>query len=89
VIAADDTKDVQDWMINQTPLEVKIAVTSGAASLTIDYPNVVLPKSDLGEQSGFVAYTVDLDQNSILKPNGGESVTATVMNTADEYLTAV
>lgn len=86
VIAADDTKDVQDWMTAQTPLEVKIAVTSGAASLTIDYPYVILPKSDLSEQNKYVAYTVDLDQNSILKNGASESCSVTVANTDTAYL---
>jgi hypothetical protein len=89
VIAANDTSDIRDWQNNQTLLEAKIVVTSGAASLTIDYPNIILPKADLGEQDKFVAYTIDLDQNSILKGAGAESVTATVMNTFPEYLVAV
>jgi hypothetical protein len=89
VIAADGTADVRTWMINQTPLEVKIAGQSGAASLLIDYPNVILPNADLGEQDKYVAYTVQLDQNSILQPaGGGESVTVTVKNTDEAYLTA-
>ncbi|HEX4039075.1 MAG TPA: phage tail tube protein [Acidobacteriaceae bacterium] len=88
VIAIDTTSDVRDWMMNQTLLEVKIAATSSATSLTIDYPNVIIPKSDLGEQDKYVIYTVELDQQSILKPAGAQPVTATVMNTEVAYLTA-
>jgi len=86
VVAADDSTDIRDWMMAQTALEMKIVVTSGAASLTLDYPYVILPKSDLGEQSKYVAYTIDLDQNSILQPAGGQPVTATVVNTTAAYL---
>lgn len=90
VIAIDTTSDIRDWMMNQTLLEVKIAVTSGADSLTIDYPNVIIPKSDLGAQDKYVIYTVELDQQSILQPAGGQPVTATVVNSvAAAYLTAV
>lgn len=88
VIAIDTTSDIRDWMMNQTLLEVKIAVASGAASLTIDYPNVIIPKADLGEQDKYVIYTVELDQQAILKPTGGQVCTATVMNTATAYLVA-
>jgi hypothetical protein len=89
VIAIDTTSDIRDWMMNQTLLEMKLAITSGAASLTIDYPNVIIPKSDLGETEKYVTYTVDLDQESILKPTGGQVCTATVKNTAAAYLLAV
>ena len=86
VIAVDSTSDVRDWQMNQTLLEAKIAIASGAASLTIDYPNIIIPKADLGEQDKYVIYTVDLDQQSILKPAGGQVCTATVVNTASAYL---
>jgi hypothetical protein len=90
VIFLDNTTDVRDWVINETPLEIKIAITSGATSLLIDYPNVILPKADLNEQDKFIAYTVELDENSILQPvGGGESVTVTVENTDMAYLVAV
>lgn len=88
VIAIDTTSDIRDWMMNETLLEIKIAITSGAASLTIDYPNVIIPKSDLGDTNKYVTYTVELDQESILKPAGGEVCTATVMNNAAQYLIA-
>jgi hypothetical protein len=88
VVAIDTTSDVRDWMMNQTLLEVKIAITSGAASLTIDYPNVIIPKADLGEQDKYVIYTIDLDQQSILQPTGGHVCTATVVNAAPAYLVA-
>jgi hypothetical protein len=81
---------VRDWMINQTPLEVKIAVASGATTFLADYPHIILPKADLGEQDKYVAYTVELDQNSILQPvGGGDSVTVTVGNTDLAYLIGV
>ncbi len=89
VIAADTTTDVRDWMMNQTLLEVKIAATSGATSLTIDFPNVIIPKSDIGEHDKYVAYTIDLDKDSILQPAGGQPVTVTVLNTDPAYLTAI
>jgi hypothetical protein len=90
VIAADTSSDVRDWVNEETPLEVKIAAVSGATSLLIDFPHVILPKYDLGEQDKFVAYTLDLDQQSILQPTGGgESVTVTVQNTDAAYLGAV
>lgn len=89
VIALDNTTDVRDWMVNETLLEIKILTTSGATILQLDYPNVILPKSDLGEQDKYVAYTVELDQMSILKPTGGEAVTATVTNTETAYLVTV
>jgi hypothetical protein len=90
VIAVDTTSDVRDWMINQTPLEVKIAVASGATTFLADYPHIILPKADLGEQDKYVAYTVELDQNSILQPvGGGDSVTVTVGNTDLAYLIGV
>jgi hypothetical protein len=90
VIATDGSTDVRDWMINQTELEVKVAVTSGATSFTADYPRVIIPKADIGEQDKHVAYTVELDQNSILQPaGGGESVTVTVLDTEAAYLAGV
>jgi hypothetical protein len=88
VIAVDTTSDVRDWMMDGTELEAKIAIASGAASLTIDYPRIVLPNSDLGDTDKYVTYTIDLDQESILKPVGGEVCTATVLNTAPAYLLA-
>jgi hypothetical protein len=88
VIAIDDTSDVRDWMMSETLLEVQLVTTSGAAVMTIDYPNVIIPKSDLGEQDKYVIYTVELDQEAILKPSGGEVCTVTVKNTAGEYLVA-
>ena len=90
VIALDTSTDIFDWMTAGTPLEISIAATSGATTLLIDYPNVILPKADLGEQNKYVAYTLDLDQNSILQPTGGgESVTVTVGNTDAAYLVGV
>jgi hypothetical protein len=90
VIAVDGTSDVRNWMTNQTELEVKVNIASGATTFLADYPRVILPKADLGEQDKFVAYTVELDQNSILQPaGGGESVTVTVQNTEAAYLAAV
>lgn len=90
VIFLDNTTDVRDWVINQTPLEIKINIASGATTLLIDYPNVILPKADLTEQDKFIAYTVELDENSILQPTGGgESVTVTVQNTDAAYLVGV
>jgi len=86
VVAADNTTDIRDYQMNQTPLEIKIAVTSGAAGLTLDYPYVILPKADLGEQNKYVAYTIELDQNSILKPAAAPACTATVINTTAAYL---
>lgn len=88
VVAIDTTSDIRDWMMEQTLLEAKIAITSGAASLTIDYPNIIIPKADLGEDNKYVIYTIELDQNSILKAAGQEVCTATVMNTAAQYLIA-
>jgi hypothetical protein len=90
VIANDTTSDVETWRINQTPLEVKIVVASGATSLTIDYPNVNIPKADIGEQDKLVASTIELDQTTIKQPaGGGNAVTATVLNTDVAYLTGV
>jgi len=86
VIAIDTTSDIRDWMMNQTLLEIKIAVASGASTLTIDYPNVIIPKSDLGETDKYVTYTVELDQQAILQPTGGQVCTATVENSAAAYL---
>ena len=88
VVAIDTTSDIRDWMMNQTLLEISIAINSGAASLTIDYPNVIIPKSDLGDTDKYVTYTIELDQESILKPAGGEVCTVTVQNEAAEYLIA-
>lgn len=89
VIAADTSSDIPDWIDNQTPLEIKIAATSGATSLSIDYPNVNLPQQTLGEQNKLIGYTIDLDENNIKQPaGGGDSVSVTVLNTDDAYLTA-
>lgn len=88
VIAIDTTADIRDWAVSKTELEMKLAIASGAASLTIDYPRVILPNADLGETDKYVTYTVDLNQENILKPVGGEVCTATVVNTAAAYLTA-
>jgi hypothetical protein len=89
VIANDGSTDIRDWHKNRTPLEVKIAIASGAASLTLDYPNVILPDADLGEQNKIVATTLNLDENCILMGAGGQPVTATVLNTQTAYLVAV
>lgn len=87
VIALDGSTDVRDWAENHTPLEVTIAATSGAASIEIDYPYVILPNAPLSEQDKMVYYKVDLDEKSILQPvGGGESVTVTVQNAATAYL---
>lgn len=89
VIAVDTTSDVRDWMMNQTDLEAKIVVTSGAAILTLDYPHVIIPKSDLGEQDKYVIYTVELDQESMLKEGAAEVVTATMVDPQTAYLVGV
>jgi hypothetical protein len=90
VIAVDTTSDVRDWVKNQTALEIKIAIASGATSMTIDYVNVNLPQYSLGEQDKRVAYTVDLDQNFIKQPaGGGDAVSITVLNTDTAYLVGV
>ena len=86
VVAIDTTSDIRDWMMNQTLLEFKLVTTSGAAIITIDYPNVIIPKSDLGETDKYVTYTIELDQNAILKPSGSEVCSVTVKNTATAYL---
>jgi hypothetical protein len=86
-IAADDTADVWNWRLNQTPLEVKITAASGAASMVIDYVNVNLPQVTMGDHNKLVAYTVDLDENNIKQPAaGGDAVTVTVENTDTAYL---
>jgi hypothetical protein len=88
VIANDGSTDIRDWHKNRTPLEVKIAIASGAASLTLDYPLVILPDADLGEQNKDVATTINLDETCILGPTG-VPVTATVLNAQPTYLAAV
>jgi len=89
VILRDTSSDVNDWIAAQTALEIKIAVSSGAASLQIDYVNVNLPQATVGEQDKHVVDTIDLDQNSIKQPTGGgEAVTVTVQNTDAAYLVA-
>jgi hypothetical protein len=90
VIALDITSDIWGWMQTQTALEVKIAIASGVTTLLIDYPNINIPKADLGEQDKYVAYTIELDENTIKQPaGGGEAVTVTVQNTDVAYLTGV
>lgn len=89
VIAPDTTTDVRDWMMTQALLEIKIVIVSGALSVTLDYPSVIIPKSDLGDTDKYVTYTVELDQQSILKTGGGQVCTATVLNTDTAYLVGV
>lgn len=89
VIAVDTTSDVRDWKANRTLLEVKLDIVSGAAELHLDYPAVIIKKADVGETDKYVTYTIELDKDDTLKPTGGEIVTATVKNTADQYLVAV
>jgi hypothetical protein len=89
VIANDTSTDIEDWRENQTPLAVSIAIASGATSLTIAYPNVIIPNSDLGTQDKVVATTVEFDENSIMQPTGGgNNVSITVLNTDTAYLVA-
>ncbi len=85
-IDANETNDVQGWMEAQTPLEIKVVITSIGTTLTLDWPRVILPKSDLGEQDKYVAYTLALDEKALLKPAGGEVFTATLTNAVAEYL---
>lgn len=90
VIAVDTTSDVWTWITAQTALEIKIAISSGATTLLIDYVNVNLPQTTLGEQDKYVAYTLELDENNIKQPSGGgDAVTVTVHNTDPAYLTGV
>lgn len=86
VIGADDSADVRDWAVNQTELEVKIAGASGPATVQLDWPRIKLPISQLTEQNKYVAYTVELGDDNILKPANGEAFTATVGNTYTQYL---
>jgi hypothetical protein len=88
VLAIDTSADIRNWAVNKTELEIKLITTSGAASLTIDYPRVILPNADLGETDKYVTYTVDLNQENILQAPGEEVCTVTVVNTATEYLVA-
>lgn len=89
VIAVDTTADVRDWQVNRTALEVSLAINSGAkAQLTLDYPLLYIKNADLGETDKYVTYTIDLNQEDILKASGSEVCTATVLNSATEYLVA-
>ena len=89
VIAVDTTSDVRDWQVNRTALEVSLAINSGAAAqLTLDYPLFYIKNADLGETDKYVTYTIDLNQEDILKASGSEVCTATVLNSATQYLVA-
>jgi hypothetical protein len=90
VIANDTSTDIEDWREAQTPLEVTIVVNSGATSLTMDWPKVIIPNADLGNSDKMVATTTEFDQNCILQPTaGGDAVTVTVLNTDAAYLVGV
>jgi len=85
-IDANDSADIQTWMEERTELECRIVITSAGTTLTLDWPRIILPKSDLGEQDKYVGYTLQLDEKSILKPTGTEIFTASLTNLVDEYL---
>jgi hypothetical protein len=89
VIAVDTTSDVRDWKANRTLLEVSLSIVSGATTLTLDYPNVIIKKADLGETDKYVTYTIEFDKDDLLKGTGVEVCTATVLNTATAYLVSV
>jgi hypothetical protein len=87
VIAADESTDIRDWAVASTALECEIKIDSGAAELKIFYPYIVLPKEGIGEDGKYVAFTLDLDETTILKPDAAEICTVTVKNTqATAYL---
>lgn len=90
VIAVDTTSDVRDWQDNFTALEIRLVIDSGAAAkLTLDYPLLHIKNAVLGETDKYVTYTLDLNQEDLLKASGAEVCTATVINAADEYLVTV
>jgi hypothetical protein len=89
VIAIDTSSDVRDWQVNRTALEVSMVINSGTgAKLTLDYPLLYIKDANLTDTNKYVTYTIDLGQEDILKASGEEVCTATVLNTAAEYLTA-
>lgn len=95
MIDADDTADIRTWAENNTELAVRFVIPIGSQtvahphSLTILIPRFTIPKDDLAEMaSKYVGYSIELDEQSILKPANAEVITATLLNSAAQYLQA-
>jgi hypothetical protein len=89
MLDANDTSDIRDYAENNTELGMQLVIPIGTAGnmLTITYPRIVLPNDKLSEMaSKYVGYTIELDEQSILKPANGEVVTLTLLNSAPQYL---
>lgn len=89
VIAADSTNDIRAWQRAGTPLECRVYTTSGASQMNFKFPKIILPADDLTDQNGDVAYSIQLDENHILRATGQEVVTATLVNTIPSYLDVI
>jgi hypothetical protein len=90
VIAVDTTADVRNWKRDRTLLEVKLDIVSGAAELHSRLSAVILSRTPTSVRRTSTSPTrIELDKEDTLEAHGGEVCTATVKNTADEYLVAV
>ncbi|MEZ2347426.1 phage tail tube protein [Terriglobus sp. RCC_193] len=89
VIAADSTDDVRAWQRAGTPLELQINTTSGPSQINFKFPKVILPADDFTDQNGSSAYSVQLDENTILRAVGQEVATATLVNGIAAYGTVI
>lgn len=94
-IDADSSADIDTYALQDTQLGIGMTIPIGSQtvanpqSLVLSYPLVVIPKDQLAEQaSAYVGYNLEFDEQSILKPQGNPVFTATLSNTASQYLTA-
>ncbi|HEY6349605.1 MAG TPA: hypothetical protein VI636_09370 [Candidatus Angelobacter sp.] len=87
-IAAKDVDDLRTLFVNDTPRNIQIKANSGAAQqLILDYP-YVMPVCPAGTASGVeIIWPLTAGDQDVLKWQGQEIFTATVVNNVASYLT--
>jgi hypothetical protein len=90
---ADSSADIRGYAEANTELGLQAVIPIGSQtiahplSVTLAVPRLIIPNDQLSEQaSKYVGYTIELDDQSILKPAAAEIFTATLLNTATQYL---
>lgn len=87
-IMAKDVDDLRTLFVNDTPRNFQIKANSGAAQqMTLDFP-YAMPVAPAGSASGVeVLWPLTLGDQDVLKWQGQEIFTATIVNNTASYLT--
>jgi hypothetical protein len=89
-IAAKDTDDIWTLLANDTIVEAKWAINSGAAAqLMIDIPACKMKATKLGVDGNMIIWSIETDQTTMFSALGVAPMTVQVMNSVAAYLIGV